>query len=171
MKEIDLKEYFLRFKSGDKEAFTEIYDELKKPVFTIAYRITSLRETAEDVTQDLFIKLYISPPDSSVKNPRAWIFSMARNLAIDALRKKQCSDIDEIQIADESAENIDEKIDIEGAIASLSLIEREIISLHLDGGLSFAEIGKAVGLSLPATYRKYKGALNKMRQKLEGGIL
>ena len=166
MNEKELGVLFCSFREGNNEAFSEIYNELKKPVFTIAYRITFVREIAEDITQELFLKLYTSPPDASVRNPRAWIFRMARNLAIDALRKKQCSDIDEVTLSFDDTEEINTGIDIEKALSSLSLSEREIVSLHIDGGLGFREIGKALGISLTSAYKKYKSALNKMRRML-----
>ena len=89
MYKMNLNEYFSAVRNGDKEAFAQIYDELEKPVFTIVSRIVQSKEIAEDVTQDIFVKLFVSPPDSSVKNPRAWIFQMTRNFAINALKKKQ----------------------------------------------------------------------------------
>ncbi len=166
MNEKELGTLFCSFREGNNDAFSEIYNELKKPVFTIAYRITFVWEIAEDITQELFLKLYTSPPDASVRNPRAWIFRMARNLAIDALRKKQCSDIDEVTLSFDDTEKINTGIDIEKALSSLSLSEREIVSLHIDGGLGFREIGKALGISLTSAYRKYKSALNKLRRML-----
>lgn len=172
MFEMKLKEYFLRIHNGDKEAFAHIYRELKQPVFTIVHRIVQSKETAEDITQDVFVKLFLSPPDSSVKNPRAWIFQMARNLSIDALRKKQSTDIDDVQLAaDDAFGNIDMRLDIESAIGKLSCIEREILSLHLNGELHFNEISRIVGLSVPAAYRKYRKALKSLRDFFDGGAL
>lgn len=172
MSEMNLKEYFSRVRQGDKEAFAHIYSELKQPVFTIVCRIVQSREIAEDVTQDIFVKLFISPPDSSIRNPRAWIFQIARNLAIDALRKGQCIDIDDVDIADE--EKLNSYIvrwDIESAIKRLPRVEREILSLRINGELSFVEISRIVGLSLPATYRKYRKAINTLRKLLGGGAV
>ena len=172
MYKMNLNEYFSAVRNGDKEAFAQIYDELEKPVFTIVSRIVQSKEIAEDVTQDVFVKLFVSPPDSSVRNPRAWIFQIARNAAIDALRKGQCIDIDDVDIAD------DEKLsgyivrwDIESAIKRLPRIEREILSLHLNAELSFVEISRIVGLSLPTTYRKYRKAINTLRELLSGGAI
>ena len=172
MYDMNLNEYFSAVRNGDKEAFARIYDELEKPVFTIVSRIVQSKEIAEDVTQDVFVKLFVSPPDSSVRNPRAWIFQIARNAAIDALRKGQCIDIDDVDIAD------DEKLsgyivrwDIESAIKRLPRIEREILSLHLNAELSFVEISRIVGLSLPTTYRKYRKAINTLRELLGGGAI
>ena len=83
----NLTEYISMVRNGDKAAFTQIYNDLKTPVYTIILRIVQSVDVAEDVTQDVFVKLFTSPPDSSVRNPRAWIFRMARNLAIDVLRE------------------------------------------------------------------------------------
>lgn len=170
MYDMDFNECFLKLQNGDKESFTHIYNELKQPVFTIVCRIVQSREAAEDITQDVFVKLYISPPDSPVRNPRAWIFQMARNLSIDALRKRQNVNIDDVQLAgDDDADRVIMKLDVESAIGKLPCIERQILTLHLNGELNFNDIAHIVELSLPATYRKYRKALKTLRDLLEGG--
>lgn len=172
MFEMNLKEYFSRVQNGDKEAFAYIYNELKQPVFTIACRIVQSKEIAEDVTQDVFVKLFVSPPDSSIKNPRAWIFQMTRNLAIDALRKKRSIDINDVElVADDEISTVIMRWDIESAINRLPRDEREVLSLHINADLHFNEISHIVGLSLPATYRKYRKAIKTLRELLGGGTL
>ena len=132
----DLKESFSKIRTGDKEAFRCVYNELKKPVFTGACRIVGDSLTAEDITQDVFVKLYVAPPEPSVKNLRAWIFQITRNLSIDALRKKQSLSIDDIELAPEdSLNNVAIRLDIEAAIRKLSVTERQILALHINGGL------------------------------------
>ena len=172
MFETDLKEYFSRVQNGDKDAFAQIYNELKQPVFTIVCRIVQSKEIAEDVTQDVFVKLFISPPDSSIRNPRAWIFQMARNLAIDALRKKQSIDLDDVELAvEDEISGVIMRWDIESAISRLPRDEREVLTLHINAELHFNEIAHIVGLSLPATYRKYRKAIKTLRELLGGGAL
>lgn len=172
MFEIDLKEYFSRMQNGDKEAFAQIYNELKQPVFTIVCRIVQSKEIAEDVTQDVFVKLFVSPPDSSIRNPRAWIFQMARNLAIDALRKKQSLDLDDVElVAEDEISSVIMRWDIENAISRLPRDEREILTMHINAELPFSEIARIVGLSLPTTYRKYRKAIKTLRELLGGGAL
>ena len=166
-----LKSIFSRIRNKDKDAFTAMYNELKIPVFTIIYRIVNKKETAQDITQDVFGRLFISPPDSSIKNIRAWIFTLARNLAIDSTRKTQSANIDDIQIMSDEEESILLRLSIDDAMKKLSLIERETVTLHLNGGLKFKEIAPIVNLSLSATYRTYKKALKKLRTILSGGAL
>ncbi len=168
---MNLNEYFSKVRNGDKAAFTQIYHELKKPVFTIACRIVQSRETAEDITQEVFVRLFLSPPDSSVRNPRAWIFQMVHNLAIDALRKKQNTDIAYEQEVADTMGDVELRMDLEAAIGTLMDCEREILSLHLNGGLHFNEISEIVGLSVPSVYRRYRKALKTLRNELNGGAL
>jgi len=171
MNETELQKAFERIRKGDREAFTLLYYDLSKPVFTIVCRIVQSKETAEDITQDVFVKLFVSPPEPSVKNVRAWIFRMARNSAIDALRRKRSTeDIDETEIVgDDALEPYITKWDIEKAMILLSQTEREIVSLHLNAELGFADIAKIVNRSLPSVYRTYRRALKALRNYLNGG--
>ena len=171
MNETDLQKTFNKIRNGDREAFTLLYSDLKQPIYTIICRIVQSRETAEDITQDVFVKLFVSPPEPSVKNTRAWIFRMARNSAIDALRRKRSNeDIDETEAAGEDElEPYVWKWDIEKAMSRLSCSEREIVSLHLNGELGFADIAKIVNQSLPSVYRTYRRALKNLREYLNGG--
>jgi len=173
MNETDLQKAFEKIRNGDREAFTLLYSDLSKPIYTFICRIVQSKETAEDITQDVFVKLFVSPPEPSVKNTRAWIFRMARNSAIDALRRKRSNeDIDETEVAgDEEPDTYIWKWDIEKAMARLSCLEREIVSLHLNGEIGFADIAKIVNRSLPSVYRTYRRALKTLREYLNGGSI
>ncbi len=172
MDKTNLNELFLQVQHGDKSAFTQLYNDLKQPVFTIIYRIVQNQTTAEDLTQDLFVKLFVSPPEATVKNPRAWIFQAAHNLAIDALRRTQPVNIDDVILASEERINVlIIKTDLERAIATLSSTEREILSLRANGGLGFSDIARITGQSLSATYRSYRKTLKTLQTLLNGGTL
>ena len=172
MDKTNLNELFTKVQRGDKDAFTHLYHDLKQPVFTIIYRIVQDQTTAEDLTQDLVVKLFVSPPETTVKNPRAWIFQSAHNLAIDTLRKTQPENIDDIPLASEERINaIVIKTDLERAIATLSREAREILSLRANGGLGFSDIARITGQSLSAVYRSYRKTLKTLQTLLNGGIL
>lgn len=170
MTEETLHELLVRSGDGDREAFAAVYRELKQPVYTVCWRITRSRETAEDITHDLFVKLYCAPPDASVRNVRAWIFQSARNLAIDALRKQTKMAQQEGDIPDaDHCDRIHLRMDLETALGKLPRQEREILTLRLNADLPFREIARIAGLSLPAVYRKYRKALKCIRSELNGG--
>lgn len=171
MNEIELQRAFGKVRSGDREAFSDIYRDLSRPVYTVALRIVRRRDIAEDITQDVFVRLFVSPPDASVRCLRAWIFRMARNLAIDVMRAQHITQSEEAltELADgDEAERLATRLDIASAMEALPQIEREIVALHVHGELGFGEIGRIVGLSLPATYRRYRKALGKLREELGG---
>lgn len=154
----------------EQNAFGEIYQALKQPVYTICFRILGSREGAEDVCHDLFVKLYTAPPDPSVRNISAWVFKMARNMAIDALRSRQMRMHEPLEEQTVSQlPDWDTRLDLERAINSLSLPEREVLTLHLNAGLTFSQIAGITGSSLPGAYRTYRRSLKKLRQMLNGG--
>ena len=169
----DLQKCFERLRGGDVSAFAEVYHAIKVPVFTVVYRIVQTRDTAEDVTQDVFVKLFSSPPDPSVKNLRGWIFQMAHNQAIDALRKKRDVPLgSHLPPAEASlCETVGLRLDVEKAMAALTCVQREVVSLHIYGELAFREIAPIVGLSLPAAYRCYRRAIKSLRDQLNGGAV
>lgn len=167
--EKDMKSALKAAMGGDRSAFCAVYEQMKTPVFTVAYRITQSHELAEDVTQDVFLKLLSLPYDPSVKNPRAFIFRIAHNSAIDALRKRR--DTDELgdyahPSEDCLSDRVAMRLDIEKAMEYLSESEREIVSLRLNGGLTYAETARVVGMSLSAVYRTYRTALKTLQSLL-----
>ncbi len=168
----DLKKAFENFINGDKNSFEEIYNEIKQPVFVIIFRIVLQKELAEDIMQELFMKIFVSPPDKSVSNLRAYIFQMARNLSIDALRSNGGIRWEDVNDFDGSNDGGLERfilgLDVEKAMVKLQRLEREIISLHINGELTFLEISKIVGLSLPSVYRKYCKGIKTLRKELNG---
>lgn len=167
-----LAELFTAIRAGDSEAFTAFYEAYKKPVFTVLWRIVGSKEQAEDLTQDLFVKLFTNPPASTVRNFRAYVFQMARNLALNALRRKQYSDAEGVgshQIDDLSG--VDLRLDLNAAISKLGDCERQVLVLRLNADLTFSEISFVMDQSLPATYRTYKRALKVLQNTLDGGSI
>ena len=167
-----LTELFVSIRAGNTEAFSVFYEDYKKPVFTVLWRIVASKEMAEDLTQELFIKLFVNPPAPSVNNLRAYVFKMARNLALNALRCKRRTEIEDLEnrLA-EDLSGIDFHIDLNAAISMLGDCERQVLALHLNADLTFLEISKIMEQSLPATYRTYKRALKKLRNTLDGGSI
>ena len=51
---------------GNKDAFGKLYQDIKVPVYTIIWRIVRNTSVAEEIMQELFLKIYVSPPDENV---------------------------------------------------------------------------------------------------------
>ena len=74
-------------------------------------------------------------------------------------------------IADDKLDQHIIRWDVETAVKKLPFTEREILSLRINGELSFDEISRIVGLSLPAVYRRYRKAISTLRERLGGGTI
>ena len=156
-----------KLRSGDRKAFEAIYESLKTPLYTIALRITHDTALSEDVLQEVFLKLYLSPPNPSA-NPRAYIFRMARNLAIDSARKRKLTvDLEEAEsYLHHPVADISLKIDIENALLSLSDRERQIVTLHINGDLKFREVSEIMEMPLGTVLWSYQKAIKQLRNTL-----
>lgn len=165
-----LAQKLAQVRCGDKAAFEEIYRQLSTPLFTVILRIVQNRAAAEDVFQEVFVKLYQTPPPDTVANPRAYLFQMAHNLAIDSLRKlRPTSEWESVQLGHMQEEQMAEKLDIEQAMGTLDCTARQIVSLHLNAGLKFREIASIVGLPLGTVLWKYQKAIKALQAYLKGG--
>ena len=168
MKNPDLADAVARVRDGDGDAFAEIYASLRTPVYTVALRILRERSAAEDVTQEVFLKLLDSPPGDSVRDLRAWIFRVTHNCAVDIWRRGHTVPLDEqaeTAEEDESANTL-LRLDLQSAMSLLPADRREILAMHLNGGLTFRAIAGILDLSVPAVYRKYRDAIRRLQTML-----
>ena len=158
---------------GELTAFEEIYTQLNTPLFTVILRITRDRALAEDILQEVFLKLYQSPPGPDVKKPRAYLFQTARNLALDALRRRPRElDLDSLpDLPQTGGSDPAQRLDLERALAALPLEERQLVVLHLNGGLKFRELALITGTPLGTVLWRYRKALAALRVLLNGGSL
>jgi len=77
-------------RSGSEQAYRELLERYQRPVFSLVYRMVRDRETAEDLAQETFVKVF---NNLESYNPKfkfsSWIFKIATNLTIDTLRRKE----------------------------------------------------------------------------------
>jgi RNA polymerase sigma-70 factor (ECF subfamily) len=160
-------------RNGDKGAFEDLYSGLHTPVYTVIYRVVWDKSVSEDVLQDVFIKIYQCPPEPTVKNPRAYIFQMARNLAIDSMRKRARNiPLDETEeLAHQPLDGIPLRMDIENALKTLSAQDCQIVTLHVIGELKFREISEIMKLPLGTVLWRYQKGIGKLQKLLSGGTL
>ena len=164
-----LKMLLQQLRNGDQRAFSDIYQEMKVPVFTVLVRMTGDRSLAEDLLQEVFLKIYRQPPQ--VEKPRAYLFRMTRNLAVDVLRRSQPTESLEEQEHLGITYASDVKLDLEQAFSMLTLQERQLAALHLSAGLTFREVAVIVERPLGTVLWQYQKAIGKLRMMLDGGCL
>jgi RNA polymerase sigma-70 factor (ECF subfamily) len=89
-------------RSGDQTAMAALYDRFSSIVYSVALRVLGDTGAAEDVLQDVFMQLWRNPAsfDSSRGSLGAWLTVIARNRAIDALRRRKPeSDIEDVVVS------------------------------------------------------------------------
>src|SRR5215218_11261922 len=152
------------------EGFEALYRSSRDDVY--AYVATLLREpaAAEDVTALAFERAYRRRRsfDRARGNERAWLFGIARNAALDELRRRSrtaalVTDLpDEIEA--DPGDDADRRATVRAALASLDPRDRELIALKFHAGLSNAEIAKVIGASECAAGTRLHRAVTKLRE-------
>lgn len=89
----DPQEIISQAKKGDKQAFEKLYKLYFVPVFRYVYLRVNDKQLTEDITQEVFMKVYTSLDSytDQGKDPLAYFFTIARNKVIDFYRQKKKS--------------------------------------------------------------------------------
>lgn len=165
-----------RLKSGDPKAFDDLYQMYHRRVFGVILRIVDCPETAEDLAQESFLRLWRN--SSHLKTEYScvgpWLMKIARNCALD-YRKSMNSNRHE-QIADQvaaceaEAENLTlNRCLLKQVFEQLPLEQQEVIRLAFYQGLSQADIAQKLGQPLGTVKGRVRLALAKLRAAIETG--
>lgn len=102
-------------KSGDQEAFTQLYNQFFVKIYTFIYFRVSHKEVAEDICEDVFIKVFHSLRKLEKQQSfESWLYQIARNKVIDYYRsKKMIVPLDEVENTLEYETNVVDIIDLE----------------------------------------------------------
>lgn len=167
-----LADLLARGRSGDLAAMESIYEMFKRPVFGLQYRHTLNQAAAEDLLQDVFLKVFSHLREVRDANTfPAWIFRIALNTCYSYLRQKKAQGgrtvpLSEMegQILDENAEPVEKdlKEPLETAVESLPPRLRSVFVLHDVQGYKHEEISRLLGCSVETS----KSQLFKARMKL-----
>ena len=158
--------------AGDREALGSLYAAAKGAVYAMALGILKDPQDAQDVTQDVFVRVW----DSAVSyrpqgSPMAWLLTITRNMALMRLRQgARTGPIDEAAWEKLPASGLapEERTALRAALESLTDAERQIVLLHAASGLKHREIGQLLDLPLATVLSKYHRAIKKLRAQLEG---
>lgn len=168
------------------EALGELYDRYGKLVFTVAFHIVGDTETAEEVTQDVFMRAWegAAAYRPEIAGVRSWLVSITRHRAIDELRKRGSRpEKNSVDWADESedfplfdgleptVENMLWRYSVRHVIATLPLEQRRVLGLAFFKGLTHSQIATALGEPLGTVKSRIRVALRKVRDAMiERGI-
>ena len=159
-------------RSGDEGAMAALYDRYASIVYSVALRVLQDTGAAEDVLQDIFMQLWRNPGsfDSSRGNMAAWLAVIARNRAIDTLRRrKPQDDIENVVVSVEpdmasEAERSRAMAKIRGAMEAMPAPQRSALELAYFEGLTHMEIAEKTGEPLGTVKTRIRTGLLSLRK-------
>lgn len=164
---------FERIGQDDTEAFEMLYHQTERTMYAYILSVVKNHDDTLDILQDTYLKIRASAHlYKPMGKPLAWMFTIARNLAMTKFRRKQrFSDSEHLEMENSLSfsyvEDPEDKFVLQSALTILTEEEREIILLHAVSGMKHKEIATSLGLPLSTTLSKYRRALKKLREHLK----
>jgi RNA polymerase sigma-70 factor (ECF subfamily) len=148
-----------------------LFAEHRQGVFRYLCRIVGRADDAQDLTQEVFLRVSrVAVPDADAAARRAWVFRIARNLALNHVRDHR-HDARATPITDVVAPAVQELgAAIRQALAGLPDADRDVFLLRESAGLSYDEIAVACELSVDAVRARLKRTRAALRETLAGPI-
>lgn len=172
-------------RAGDKVAFAELYDVLAPQVLGLTTHILRDRAQAEEVTQEVFVEVWLSAHtfDPHRGSAKSWVLRLAKSRAIDRLRSwrsSQARDTDDfnsqlttwVAAAEDEAQQRLESEELQELIDSIGEPHRSALMLAYFGELTHQEIADATGVALGTAKTRVRDGLQKLRKavSLKGGL-
>ena len=170
---------------GADNAFASLVQRHLKPLYSFVFRLVGSEKDAEDIVQETFIKAWKNLKNYSRQSSRfkTWLMYIARNTAIDYLRKKRHVPFSKLEGEDDTgsfAENLPDDTplpdelfahkadveDLERAMSKLSPAYREVLSLYYGSDLTFEEISAVSGTSVNTLKSRHRRAVAELRKLL-----
>lgn len=145
----------------------DIQEEYDK-IYRYCYFKVGNSTLAEDLAQETFLKYFAQNSYIEHGKKLAYLYTIARNLCLDAYRKKQPEELtDVIPDAENSFERLELNIAIRQALKTLPEQERELLLFRYVNELSVGEIAVVTGISRFAVYRRTNSALASLKALLK----
>lgn len=178
----------VRYKRGDRDAFSELVRRYQRPLFNFAVRYLGDREAAAEVTQETFLRVVKRSADFKHESRfSTWLFSIARHLCIDELRRRKHrrhqslkgtgqDELSEFTVrpalqaptdnGEHRAANLEMRDCIVRAVDCLPEEQKEVFLLRELGGIPFAEIARIVDAPENTVKSRMRYALERLQQDL-----
>jgi len=159
----------------DRRAANELVEQYYNEIFAYAFRQTLRRETALDLTQEIFTSALCSIDRYSPEKGsfRTWLYRIATNKIIDACRRKQfvllplemTDSVAETKELGKTAEDRGLLDEISSYVGSLDHETQQVYRLHLYGGYSFSEISRMIGREESFVKNRYYRLIDRIRKE------
>ena len=151
---------------GDERAFTLILRAYETPVFNYVLRLVGDRSLAEDLTQEVFLRVFQGLPKFSARCKfTTWLFQVTKNRVLDELRASErrpralvaLDDIAPLEVLDAPVERLEEMDSLWRAVENLTVDLKMALLLRDVVGLSYTEIADSLEITLATVkWRIYK---------------
>lgn len=171
MKKIDekeLHELFEKMRQTDSKAYEELYKKYYNLVYNIAFSVLKNYENAEDIAQNVFVKIGNLEQEKLPKNYEAsWLYTVTKNECISFIRKNKETNSIENRLENENDKNEIEAViqnnSYQNLLESLEQVEKQIIFLKIEEGYSFKEISKLLKMPMGTVQWKYYKSLHSLK--------
>jgi RNA polymerase sigma-70 factor (ECF subfamily) len=171
-----------RIAEGDERALETLHERFAGPVYGIALRVTRAERFAEEVKQDVFMAVWRDPRrfDAARGSLGPWLLTLARNKAIDLVRREESVrrrtadvDLELTEAPDDVHDQVWQTLRRERIHASLERLpeeQRRAVQLAFLRGLTHVEVAEAEGIPLGTAKTRIRAALLKMRDDLGSAL-
>jgi RNA polymerase sigma factor (sigma-70 family) len=158
--------------------FERLYRSSRDDVYAYAAGLLRDQVAAEDVTAAAFERAYRkrSRFDASRGSARAWLFGIARNAALDELRRRgrhaelSVDPVDTASVPGADGHDSELRLLLGDALGGLEARERELIALRFFAGLSNGEIARVIGVSASNVGTRLNRTMDKLREACDGAL-
>jgi RNA polymerase sigma-70 factor (ECF subfamily) len=162
-------------RTGDQNAMAALYDRYSSIVYSVALRVLADTGAAEDTLQDVFMQLWRNPGafDSSRGSLGAWLAVIARNRAIDALRKRRPeNNIEDVVISVETdlaseADRSRSAEKVRSLLGGMPAAQRTALEMAYFEGLTHSEIASKTGEPLGTIKTRIRAGLAALRKAFQ----
>ncbi|MEW4371219.1 RNA polymerase sigma factor [Paenibacillus kandeliae] len=182
---LDDKELMRRIARKDTEALEEVYDRYERAVYAFAYRIVHDTMAAEEVVQELFLRVWNHAEryDRGQGKLSTWMFTIARNIAVDMLRRKSsraAADAvgDEVlQVIPDTGTDVEQEVTmnwerqrIREAMMELREEQQQVIESIYFQGLTQHEVSEKFSIPLGTVKSRVRLAIRQLHGKLAEAV-
>jgi RNA polymerase sigma-70 factor (ECF subfamily) len=171
-----------RVAEGDQAAFGQLYDQVSPRVLGLVRRLLRDVAQSEEVTQEIFLEVWQNATryDPSKGGASTWILTMAHRRAVDRIRSSQSSRDRDTRIGirdfapeyDSVAESVEIRIEherVEKAMARLTELQRQAVSLAYYGGYSHSEVATMLSVPIGTVKTRLRDGMIRLRDELGVG--
>ena len=170
-----------KFKLGNRDALRRLYEKYKNDLLKLAVSLVNDVSTAEDVVQDVFVNFAQSADKIQPRgNLKKYLITCVANRIRNRKRDRQrheTSGIDDLDYAisdvnrpEQWAILSEELALLSNAMAQIPYEQREVVTLYMQGNMTFRQIAKIQNASINTVQGRYRYGLNKLRSILNGEI-